>query len=88
MSDIKGLGVFNGTFMTFVGGDSDHETVFYSKIKDFFTVLGWRCSNRTLGFCNNAHHFRGTKAERERIIKLHTTYANIIQRSMNVNGMV
>jgi len=26
--------------MTFVGGDSDHETVFYSKIKDLLTVLG------------------------------------------------
>jgi hypothetical protein len=40
--------------MAFVGGDSDHEMVFDSKIKDLFTVLGWRCSNRTLGFCNNA----------------------------------
>jgi hypothetical protein len=70
-----------------VGGDSDHEMVFDSKIKDLFTVLGWRCSNRTLGFCNNAIIFRGTKAERERIMKLHTTYANIIQRTMNVNGM-
>jgi hypothetical protein len=26
--------------MTFVGGDNDHELVFFSKIKELFTVLG------------------------------------------------
>jgi hypothetical protein len=30
--------------MTFMGGDSDHQRVFYSKIKELFTVLGWRWS--------------------------------------------
>jgi hypothetical protein len=43
--DINGLPVFKGTFMTFVGGDSDHSTVFYAKIKELFTVLEWRCSS-------------------------------------------
>jgi hypothetical protein len=26
--------------MRFVGGDRDHSTVFYSKMKEFFTALG------------------------------------------------
>jgi hypothetical protein len=30
--------------MTFVGGDSNHQTVLCSTIKELFTVLGWRCS--------------------------------------------
>jgi hypothetical protein len=42
--DINGLSVFKGTLMMFVGGDSDHSTVFYSNIKELFTVLGWRRS--------------------------------------------
>jgi hypothetical protein len=31
--------VYKGDFTTFMGGDSDHETIFYSKIKEFCTVL-------------------------------------------------
>jgi hypothetical protein len=43
--DIKGLSVFKGTLMMFVRGDSDYWTVFYSNIKELFTVLGWTCSS-------------------------------------------
>ncbi len=39
-NDINGLWVFKGTFMTFVGGDSDHQTVFHSKIKELFASVG------------------------------------------------
>jgi hypothetical protein len=42
--DINGLWVFKRTVMTFVGGESDYWTIFYSKIKELFTVLGRRCS--------------------------------------------
>jgi hypothetical protein len=42
--EINGFWVSKGTFMTFVGGDSDYYTVFYPKIKELFTILGWRCS--------------------------------------------
>jgi hypothetical protein len=42
--DINGLWVFKGTFMTFVGGDSDHWTLFHFNIEELFTVLQWRCS--------------------------------------------
>ncbi len=40
--DINDLRLFESTFMTFVGGDSDHQTLFYFTIKELFTVLGWR----------------------------------------------
>jgi hypothetical protein len=43
--DINGLWLFKGTFMTFVGGDSDHQTLLYFTIKELFTVLRWRFSN-------------------------------------------
>jgi hypothetical protein len=36
--------VFNGTFMAFVGGDNDHWTILYSKTKELFAGVGWRCS--------------------------------------------
>jgi hypothetical protein len=42
--DINDLSPFKGTFMTFAGVDSHHKTIFYSKIKQLFTLLGWRCS--------------------------------------------
>jgi hypothetical protein len=35
--DINGLSVFKGTLMMFVGGESDHSTVFYSNIKEFYS---------------------------------------------------
>jgi hypothetical protein len=40
--DINGLWVFEGTCMTFVGGDNDHYTLFYFDVEEFFTVLGCR----------------------------------------------
>ncbi len=42
--DINGLCLFEGTCMTFVGGDSHHHTLFYFNIEELFTVLGWTCS--------------------------------------------
>jgi hypothetical protein len=42
--DINDFGPFKGTFMTFVGGDSDHWTLFYFNIKELFTILERRCS--------------------------------------------
>jgi hypothetical protein len=54
--DINGLWVFKGTFMTFVGVDSDHYTVFYSKIKELFTVF-WvgRCSENAVSKFETLH---------------------------------
>ncbi len=37
--DINGIWVFKGNFLTFVGGGSDHYTLFYFNIKELFTVL-------------------------------------------------
>jgi hypothetical protein len=38
--DINGLWVFQGTFMTFVGGDSDHYTLFYFNIRSCLQFWG------------------------------------------------
>jgi hypothetical protein len=35
--DINGLWEFKGTFMTLVGGDSDHYTLFYFNIKELLS---------------------------------------------------
>jgi hypothetical protein len=55
--DINGLWVFKGTFMTFVGGDSDHYTLFYFNIKELFTIFGWRCSLTDLHGCAGGQGF-------------------------------
>jgi hypothetical protein len=38
--DINGLWLFKGTFMTFVGGHSDHQTLLYFNVKELLQFWG------------------------------------------------
>jgi hypothetical protein len=47
--DINGLWLLKANFMTFVGGDSDHYTLFYFNVKELFTVVRVKMLSHTLG---------------------------------------
>jgi hypothetical protein len=52
----KDLRVIEGTFVTLVGGDIDHQTVFYySRLKELFASVGWGGDALTLQNLSKLH---------------------------------